>query len=124
MQLSRNYNRIVQNERSRRPELCVYSVLYFCFLICGLSNCAKNPKINSADSVEDFDPECLVLSQGTLKYGVSSMFAAGTKVAMCTSKRKFLRRRLLYSCNGSQSFNPVIIQIILSGDVHPHPGPN
>ena len=40
------------------------------------------------------------------------------------SKRKFLRRRLLYSSNGSQSFNPVIIQIILSGDVHPHPRPN
>ena len=98
--------------------------LYLCFLICGLSNCANNPKINSADSEEVFDPESIVSSKGILKNGVSSTFASGTKVATCTSKRKFLRRRLLYSSNGSQSFNPVIIQIILSGDVHPQPGPN
>ena len=98
--------------------------LYLCCLICGLSNCANNPKINSADSEEVFDPESIVSSKGILKNGVSSTFASGTKVATCTSKRKFLRRRLLYSSNGSQSFNPVIIQIILSGDVHPQPGPN
>ena len=98
--------------------------LYLCFLIGGLSNCANNPKINSADFVEVFDPESIFSSQGILKNGVSSTFPSGTKVATCTSKRKFLRRRLLYSSNGSQSFNPVIIQIILSGDVHSHPGPD
>ena len=89
-----------------------------------LSYYANNLKINSADYEEVLDPESIVSSKGTLKNGVSSTFASGTKVATCTSKRKFLRRRLLYSSNGSQSFNLVIIQIILSGDVQPQPGPN
>ncbi|PFX20337.1 hypothetical protein AWC38_SpisGene15207 [Stylophora pistillata] len=40
--------------------------------------------VKDSASTEDFDPECIVLSQGILKYGVSSMFASGTKVAMCT----------------------------------------
>ena len=105
--------------------LIPYLYLCFsCFLICGFSNCANNPKINSADSEEIFDSKSIVSSKEILKNGVSSTFALGTKVATCMSKRKFLRRRLLYSSNGSQSFNPVIIQIIHSGDVHPHPGPN
>ena len=98
--------------------------LYLCFLICGFSNCTNNPKINSADSEEVFDSKSIISSKGILKNGVSSTFALGTKVATRMSERKFLRQRLLYSSNGSQSFNPVIIQIILSGDVHPHPGPN
>ena len=38
-------------------------------------------------------------------------------------KLRFLRRRLLYFPQGTESFNPVMIQIILSADVHPHPGP-
>ena len=46
--------------------------------------------------------------------------ASGTKVATCTIKR----RRLLYFPQGTESFNPVMIQIIVSADVHPYPGPN
>ena len=62
--------------------------------------------------------------QEVLENGVSTSFALGTKITTCTIKRKFLRRRLLYFPNGTESFNPVMSQIILSGDVHPHPGPN
>lgn len=36
----------------------------------------------------------------------------------------FLGRLLLYSCNGTSSFNPSVIRIILGGDVHPQPGPS
>ena len=39
-------------------------------------------------------------------------------------KLRFLRRGLLYFPEGTESFNPVMIQIILSADVHPHPGLN
>ena len=35
-----------------------------------------------------------------------------------------LGRRLLYSCNGTSSFNPSVIRIVLGGDVHPQPGPS
>ena len=38
-------------------------------------------------------------------------------------KRRFFRRRLFYSSNGTSSFNPMTLQIILSGDIHPQPGP-
>ena len=33
-------------------------------------------------------------------------------------------RRLLYYCNGTSSFNPSVIRIVLGGDVHPQPGPS
>ena len=39
-------------------------------------------------------------------------------------RRRFLRRRLLYSANGTASFNPSLLENNLSGDIHPHPGPN
>ena len=35
-----------------------------------------------------------------------------------------LGRRLLYSCNGTSSFNPSVIRIVFGGDVHPQPGPS
>ena len=38
-------------------------------------------------------------------------------------KLRFLRRRLLYFPQGTESFILVMTQIILSADVHPHPGP-
>lgn len=38
--------------------------------------------------------------------------------------KRFLRRRLLYSANGTASFNPSILEYNLSGDIHPQPGPN
>ena len=37
-------------------------------------------------------------------------------------RRRFLRRRLLYSANGTASFNPSLLENNLSGDIHPHPG--
>ena len=37
---------------------------------------------------------------------------------------RFLGRRPLYSCNGTSSFNPSVIRIVLGGDVHPQPGPS
>ena len=39
-------------------------------------------------------------------------------------RKRFLRRRLPYSANGTASFNPSILVNILSGDIHPQPGPN
>ena len=39
-------------------------------------------------------------------------------------RRRFLRRRLPYSANGTASFNPSLLENNLSGDIHPHPGPN
>ena len=39
-------------------------------------------------------------------------------------RKRFLRRRLPYSANGTASFNPSILENNLSGDVHPQPGPN
>ena len=38
--------------------------------------------------------------------------------------KRYLRRRLLYSANGTASINPSILENILSGDIHPQPGPN
>ena len=35
---------------------------------------------------------------------------------------RFLGRRLLYCCNGTSSFNPSVIKIVLGGDIHPQPG--
>ena len=37
---------------------------------------------------------------------------------------RFLGRRLLYFCNGTTSFNPSVIRILIRGDIHPQPGPN
>ena len=37
---------------------------------------------------------------------------------------RFLGRRLLYFCNGTTSFNPSVIRILIGGDIHPQPGPN
>ena len=39
-------------------------------------------------------------------------------------RKRFLRRRLPYSANGTASFNPSILENNLSGDIHPQPGPN
>ena len=39
-------------------------------------------------------------------------------------RKRFLRRRLPYSAKGTASFNPSILVNILSGDIHPPPGPN
>ena len=88
--------------------------LCLCFRICGFSNCTDSPGINFVDSEGAFDLKGIISSKEILKNGASITFASGAKVATCARKRKFLRRRLLYSSNGSQSFNPVIIQIILS----------
>ena len=98
--------------------------LYLCFLICGYSNCINKPKINPADPEEALNLTNIVSSNEILENGVSTSFASGTKAATNTIKKKFLRRRLLYFPNRTESFNPVMIQIILSGDVHPQPGPN
>ena len=99
--------------------------LYLCFLICGYSNCINKPKINLSDPEDALNLTNIVSSNEILENGVSTSFASGTKAATNTIKRKFLRlRRLLYFPNGTESFNPVMIQIILSGDVHPQPGPN
>lgn len=38
--------------------------------------------------------------------------------------KKFLRRRLCYQANSTASFNPCILTLELSGDIHPQPGPN
>ena len=100
------------------PYLCL------CFLIWGYSNCIIKPKFNSADFEEAFNLTNIVSSKEILEIGVSTSFASGTKVATCTIKREFLQRRLLYFPNGTESFNPMMIQIILSGDIHPQPGPN
>ena len=39
------------------------------------------------------------------------------------SHKKFLRRRIVYTRNGTASFNPAILVLSLSGDIHPNPGP-
>ena len=39
-------------------------------------------------------------------------------------RKRFLRRRIPYSANGTASFNPSILVNILSGDIHPQHGPN
>lgn len=96
--------------------------LYPCFLICGYSNCINKPKINRAHPEEALNLTNIVSSNEILENGVSTSFASGTKATTNTIKKKFLRRRLLYFPNGIKSFNPVMIQIILSSDVHPQPG--
>ena len=47
----------------------------------------------------------------------------GSDIAIVSFRRRFFGRRLLYSSNGTSSFNPSTLQLILSGDIHPHPGP-
>ena len=106
----------------RKGHVILSSVL--CFLICGYSNCIKKSKINPADPEEALNLTNIVSSHGILENEVSTSFAVGTKAATNTIKKKFLQRRLLYFPNGIESFNPVMIQIILSGDVHPQPGPD
>ena len=98
--------------------------LYLCFVICGYSNCINKPKINRAHPEEALNLTNIVSSNEILENGVSTSFASGTKASTNTIKKKFLRRRLLYFPNGTESFNPAMIQIILSGDVHPQPGPD
>ena len=39
-------------------------------------------------------------------------------------RKRFLRRRIPHSANGTASFNPSFLLNILSGDIHPQPGPN
>ena len=100
------------------PYLCL------CLPICEYVNSTTRPTINSTDSGDVLNLTNILSGQEVFENGVSTSFTSGTKIATCTIKRKFLRRRLLYSPNGTESFNPVMLQIILSGDVHPQPGPN
>ena len=100
------------------PYLCL------CLPICEYVNSTTRPKINSTDSGDVLNLTNILSGQEVFENGVSTSFTSGTKIATCTIKRKFLRRRLLYFPNGTESFNPVMLQIILSGDVHPQPGPN
>lgn len=44
-------------------------------------------------------------------------------VAIMSFRRRFVRRRPLYSSNGTSSLIPLTLQIILSGVIHPQPGP-
>ena len=39
-------------------------------------------------------------------------------------RKRFLRRQLPYSANGTASFNSSILENNVSGDIHPQPGPN
>ena len=39
------------------------------------------------------------------------------------TRKIFLRRRISYYSNSSATFNPELLQIIRSGDIHPQPGP-
>ena len=101
--------------------------LYLCFLICGYLNCINcinKPGINPADPKEALNLMNIISSNKILDNGVSTSFALETKAAMNTIKRKFLQQRLVYFPNGTESCNSVMIQIILSGDVHPQPGLN
>ena len=99
-------------------EPITYSWLFFQPSTKGLNQAILEPTLVSLKTFQD------VSSKEILENEISTSFASGTKVATCTIKRRFLRRRLLYFPNGTESFNPVMTQIILSGDVHPQPGPN
>ena len=66
----------------------------------------------------------IVSGEEVLENRVWTSFASGTKISACTIRRKFLQQRLLYFPNGTESFDPVILQIILGGNVHPQPSPN
>ena len=39
------------------------------------------------------------------------------------SRKRFLKRRLNFYSNCSATFNPALLRITLSGDIHPNPGP-
>lgn len=39
-------------------------------------------------------------------------------------RKKFLKHRVIYTRNGTSSFNPELLVLKRSGDIHPNPGPN
>ena len=100
---------------------------YRCFLIFVYLNCITVSRPYPADEDDVFKQTYIGLGTEFIENEVSTLFALDTLdtgIVTCRIKRKFLRRKLLYFSNGTESFNPVKIQIILCGDVHPNPGPN
>ena len=90
-------------------------------------NCITVSRPYPADEDDVFKQTYIGLGREFIENEVSTLFALDsldTAIVTCRIKRKFLRRKLLYFSNGTESFNPVKIQIILCGDVHPNPGPN
>ena len=49
--------------------------------------------------------------------------ATNCKYSLTVTRRRFLQNRNAYYPNGTASYNPSIIKLELSGDVHPMPGP-
>ena len=90
-------------------------------------NCITVSRPYPADEDDVFKQTYIGLGIEFIENEVSTLFALDTldtAIVTCRIKREFLRRKLLYFSNGTESFNPVKIQIILCGDVHPNPGPN
>ena len=70
-------------------------------------------------------PTTLNIQQKNFKSSdVSFNLSTGVYLGRCTFlRRRFSKGRVLYTTSSSSSFNPILLTITLSGDVHPQPGP-
>ena len=114
-------------------QLIFSSVLMFTFLVFLLFSCLNNLSQYSnwrlSSIGHGFDTPGSAPEPSSMSYLDPSSFCRirhfGLKSWYIRMKRRrFLRRRLLYSANGTASFNPSLLENNLSGDIHPHPGPN
>ena len=114
-------------------QLIFSSVLMFTFLVFLLFSCLNNLSHYSnwrfSSIGHGFDTPGSAPEPSSMSYLDPSSFCRirhfGLKSWYIRMKRRrFLRRRLLYSANGTASFNPSLLENNLSGDIHPHPGPN
>ena len=131
-------NRSVSGQLGQRSAMAVgqlifSSVLMFTFLVFLLFSCLNNLSHYSnwrfSSIGHGFDTPGSAPEPSSMSYLDPSSFCRirhfGLKSWYIRMKRRrFLRRRLLYSANGTASFNPSLLENNLGGDIHPHPGPN
>lgn len=56
-------------------------------------------------------------------HGMFFFMSPNKGLLLRTRKRKWFKSRISYCSNTTASFNSVVISLLVSGDVHPHPGP-
>ena len=133
VQTSPSLRRKGQRSAMAVGQLIFSSVLMFTFLVFLLFSCLNNLSHYSnwrfSSIGHGFDTPGSAPEPSSMSYLDPSSFCRirhfGLKSWYIRMKRRrFLRRRLLYSANGTASFNPSLLENNLSGDIHPHPGPN
>lgn len=98
--------------------LKIFRYIVLTFLLCGLN---VSPLL---DETRGFELRRLSNFHGSNVLLVATWTTNSHFISIQPySHKKFLKRRIIYARNGTATFNPELLVLSLSGDVHPNPGP-